>query len=120
MILGDHRKRDKPHWADFNLAMAYESLDAEKCGKCGVPAWHAFSEDSRIAFELAEHECYSCAHKESAEEKMKDKEKNKPGVTRYVKPVPEEGFKELPSRAEFQLQMLAKAEKERAKQTVVE
>lgn len=120
MILGDHRKREKPHWADFVLAMAFESLEAEKCGKCGVPAWYAFSEDSRIAFELAEHECHSCAHKERAEEKMKDKEKNKPGVTRYVKPVPEEGFEELPTRADFQESMLAKALKEQTKKPVVQ
>lgn len=116
MILGDHTKRDKPHWADYVLAMAYESLDAEKCGKCGVPAWWAFSEDNRIAFEVAEHECHACAHKETAEEKLPDKAKNKPGVTRYVKPVPEEGFDDLPSRADFQESMLKKALKEAKKE----
>ena len=94
------------------LAVAYETLDAEKCGKCGVPAWHAFSEDNRIAFAMDEHTCHSCAHKEAEDEKVK---KEKPGVTRFVKAVPEEGFEELPSRSEFQEQMLAKALKEATK-----
>lgn len=114
MILGDHRKRDKPHWADYVLAVAYESLDAEKCGKCGVPAWWAFSEDSRIAFDIGEHECHACAHQERADGKLKDKDK-KPGVTRYVKPVPEEGFDELPTRQDFQESMLKKALREAKK-----
>lgn len=91
--------------------MAYESLDAEKCGKCGVPAWYAFSEDNRIAFKLDEHECHSCAHKERTEKNMKDAEKDKPGVTRFVVPIPEEGFKELPTRKDFQEAMLKKANK---------
>ena len=109
MIIGKHKDRDKPHAADFVLATAFEVLDSEKCGKCGVPAWHAFSEDSSIAFAMAEHVCYACEHKEKEDEKVK---KEKPGVTRYVKAVPEEGFEELPTRAEFQKQMLAKAAKE--------
>lgn len=114
MILGDHTKRDKPHWADYVLAVAFESLESEKCGKCGVPAWYAFSEDSRIAFELAEHECHSCAHKETKEKKMKDAERDKPGVTRYVKPVPEEGFEALPTRQDFQESMLKKMLREQS------
>jgi hypothetical protein len=88
------------------LAVAFETLESEKCGKCGVPAWHAFSEDATIAFEMDEHECHACAHKDKADEKVK---KEKPGVTRFVKAVPEDGFDELPSRGDFQEQMLAKA-----------
>jgi hypothetical protein len=105
MILGVHKDRDKPHWADFVLATAFESIEAEKCGKCGVPAWHAFSEDPTIEFAMDEHVCHSCTHKEKADEKVK---KEKPGVTRFVKAVPVEGF-ELPTRATFQEQMIAKA-----------
>lgn len=106
MILGDHRKRDKPHSADYVLALAYETIESEKCGKCGVPAWYAFSEDSAIAFEMDEHTCHSCAHKEAADKKVKEE---KPGVTRFVKAVPEDGFDKLPDRRDFQNEMLAKA-----------
>ena len=93
------------------LAVAFETLEAEKCGKCGVPAWHAFSEDNSLTFAMDEHTCHSCAYKEVEDEKVK---KEKPGVTRFVKAVPEEGF-ELPSRSDFQEQMLAKALKEATK-----
>lgn len=112
MILGKSKDRNKPHAADFVLAMAFETLEAEKCGKCGVPAWWAFSEDNSIAFAMDEHTCHSCAHKEKEDEKVK---KEKPGVTRFVKAVPEEGFDELPSRKSFQESMLAKALKESKK-----
>lgn len=111
MILGVHKDRNKPHWADFVLATAYESIESEKCGKCGVPAWYAFSEDTSIAFDMDEHVCHACEHKEKADEKVK---KEKPGVTRFVKAVPEEGF-ELPTRASFQEQMIAKAVKDMKK-----
>ena len=109
MILGVHKDRNKPHWADFVLATAFESLEAEKCGKCGVPAWHAFSEDPTIAFAMDEHTCYACEHKEKIDKKVKEE---KPGVTRFVKAVPEEGFTELPTRAKFQEDMIAKAIKD--------
>lgn len=111
MIIGKPKDRDKPHEADFVLAMAFETLEAEKCGKCGVPAWWAFSEDSRVAFDMDEHECHACAHKEKEDKKVKEE---KPGITRYVKAVPEEGF-ELPTRTEFQEDMLKKALKEASK-----
>lgn len=109
MILGDHKKRDKPHWADYVLAVAYETHESEKCGKCGVPAWYAFSEDNSLAFAMDEHTCHSCAYKEVEDKKVKEE---RPGVTRFVKAVPEEGF-ELPTRRDFQEQMLAKALKEK-------
>lgn len=112
MILGVHKDRNKPHWADFVLATAFESLEAEKCGKCGVPAWYAFSEDSTIEFEMDEHTCWACEHKEKADKKVKEE---KPGVTRFVKAVPIQGVKELPSRASFQESMIAKAIKEQEK-----
>lgn len=112
MILGDHAKRDKPHWADFVLAMAYESLEAEKCGKCGVPAWWAFSENNTIEFAMDEHKCEACAHKDAADKKVKEE---KPGITRFVKAVPMEGM-ELPTRADFQAEILKKALKEAEKE----
>lgn len=107
--MGDAKKRDQPHPLDYSLAVAFETLDSEKCGKCGLPAWHAFSEDNSIEFEMDEHKCHACEYKEKADEKVK---KEKPGVTRFVKAVPVEGFEHLPSRHDFQVMMLAKALKE--------
>lgn len=106
MIIGDYKKQQKPHWGDYVLATAFESLEAEKCGKCGVPAWHAFSENNTIEFAMDEHECHACAHKDKEDKKVKEE---KPGITRYVKAVPVEGF-ELPTRKDFQAEMLKKAE----------
>jgi predicted nucleic-acid-binding Zn-ribbon protein len=110
MIIGDHKKRDKPHWADYALALAYETLESEKCPKCGVPAWHAYSENNAIAFEHDHIDCQSCAYDE-----MNSKGKKKrPGRTEYVKAIPEEGC-ELPDRKDFQQEMLAKALKQKEK-----
>lgn len=111
MIIGKHKDRDKPHEADYVLATAYETLEAEKCGRCGVPVWWAFSEDSTIEFKMDEHTCHACAHKE-ADDKKRSKQEPKAGVTRFVKAAPVEGFTELPSRADFQESMVAKAVKE--------
>ena len=113
MIIGDHRKRDKPHWADYALATAYETLESEKCPKCAVPIWFAYSENNAIDFEHDHIDCQSCAWDEQNTRKG---EKPRPGRTKYVKAVPVEGM-ELPTRADFQLEMielaLKKAEKEK-------
>lgn len=87
----------KHHEADYNFAHAVHVLTEEKCPKCGVPIWHAYSEDTSIAFKLRDISCYACAHKE---DETKD-EKEEPGVTKVVYPVPEEGFDKLPSRGDF-------------------
>ena len=115
MIVGDHRKRDKPHWLDYALALAYETVEQEKCPKCGVPAWYAYSENNAIAFEHDHIDCEACKYDEQNTSKN---EKKKPGQTKYVKAVPEEGC-ELPSRSDFQKEMLAKAAKEKAKKEPV-
>lgn len=111
MIVGDHRKRDKPHWLDYALALAYETIESEKCPKCGVPVWHAYSENNVIEFEHDHIDCQSCMWDE---QNTHAKERKKPGRTKYVKPVPVEGC-ELPTRADFQKEMLEKAEKAKAK-----
>jgi hypothetical protein len=111
MIMGDHRKRDKPHWMDYALALAYETVESEKCQKCGVPAWYAYSENNAIAFEMDHIDCEACAFDE---QNNSSKERKRPGRTKYVKAVAEEGF-ELPTRADFQKEMLQKAEREKAK-----
>lgn len=113
MIMGDHRKRDKPHWLDYALALAFETVEQEKCPKCGVPIWHAYSENNAIGFEHDHIDCQSCLFDEQNTSKS---EKKKPGRTKYVKAVPEEGC-ELPSRQDFQKEMLAKQAKLKEKQS---
>lgn len=111
MIAGDHRKRDKPHWMDYALALAFETVEAEKCPKCGVPAWHAYSENNTIEFEMDHIDCEACKFDE---QNNSAKERKRPGRTKYVKAIPAEGC-ELPSRADFQKEMTEKAEKAKAK-----
>lgn len=87
-----------------------DTLDGEKCGHCGVPAWHAYSDDNTIEFKRKEIKCEACAHegRESKDEKLD------PGVRMVVYAVPEEGF-ELPTRQDFYQRLHAKAELEAIK-----
>lgn len=87
----------KHHPMDYVFAMACAALERERCTKCGVAAWHAYSTDNSIAFHDEEITCYGCAHREETE---KDKELD-PGTSIVVSPVPEEGFDKLPNRADF-------------------
>jgi hypothetical protein len=111
MIIGDHRKRDKPHWADYALATAYETIENEKCPKCGVPIWYAYSENGAIDFEHDHIDCESCKFDEQNTPKKK-----KPGRTLFVKPIPAEGCEALPTRADFQMEMIARVLKKQAKE----
>lgn len=88
--------------------MAVQMLDDEKCPKCGVPVWWAYSEDNSISFELDHIDCYACAHQKQEEEGIK---KETPGRTNFVRPVPEAGFDSLPTRADFVQQQIKKAER---------
>lgn len=115
MILGDHKKRDKPHWMDYNLAIAYETIEMEKCPKCGVPIWWAYSEDNTIKFEHEHIDCESCKFDEQEKEKLRKNKQEVQGRTLFVKAVPEDGFDALPTRADFQKEMMAKTLKEKEK-----
>lgn len=110
--MGNHKKRDKPHKFDYALALAYETIDSEKCQKCGVPIWLAYSENPAIAFEHEHIDCWSCAFDEAETKNIKNP---KPGRTLFVNPVLEEGFESLPTRSEFQAEMIAKALKKMEK-----
>lgn len=80
------RKKKQRHWEpyDYTLALAIELLDRERCKKCGVEGWHAYSENSEIAFKIQEHTCYACAHLEEHEDKQSDSKTKKFGVTEMV------------------------------------
>jgi hypothetical protein len=109
-ILRQAKNPRKHHPADYAFAVAVETLEGEKCGHCGVPAWHAYSDDNTIAFKRREIRCEACAHegRESKDEKLE------PGVRKIVYAVPEEGFEEqgLPSRRDFYERLHRKAELE--------
>lgn len=83
------REKKQRHWKpyDFTIAMALELLDRERCKKCGVEGWHAFSENSEIAFKIEEHNCYACAHLEEYEDKQSNSKAKKFGVTEMVRAV---------------------------------
>lgn len=112
--MGDHRKRDKPHWADYCLALAYETIESEKCGKCGVPIWWAFSENPEIDFEHEHIDCEACAWDEAAKKKIKNP---KDGRTSIVRAIPIEGSDKLPTRSDFQEEMMERARKKLEKKS---
>lgn len=88
--------------------MAVNILDNEKCPKCGVPSWWAYSTDNAIDFKTHEQVCHACEHKEL--EEAKTKVKPRAGSTRFVKAVAVDGC-ELPTRRDFgeRLQLEAEA-----------
>ena len=83
------KKKKQRHWEtwDYGLAEAINTLDAEKCRKCGSDAAVAFNEDANIQFEIEEHTCHACAFQEQYDDKKSDKDKKKFGTTEFVKPV---------------------------------
>ena len=87
----------KHHPADYNFALAVDIIESERCGHCGVPAWHAYSDDNTITFKRKEIKCEACAFEaqESKDEKLE------PGVRKVVYAVPEEGFERLPGRMDY-------------------
>lgn len=83
------KEKKQRHWEvwDYGLAEAAQRLSNERCKKCGVEAWHAYSENAEIAYAIDTHECHSCAYLESHEDKKSDKDKKDFGVTEMVKAV---------------------------------
>jgi hypothetical protein len=95
----------KHHWSDYAFAFAVKTLEEEKCPRCGLSIWHAYSEDNRFTFECEDVTCYSCQHKEEEEERERENNKGSAskGTTKMVRLVPEKGFEDtpMPSRAGF-------------------
>lgn len=114
MIMGNHKKRDKPHQFDYALASAYETIESEKCPKCAVPIWLAYTENQAVAYEHKHIDCWSCAFDEAETKNIKNP---KPGRTLYVNPIVEEGYEALPTRADFQEELMLKYMKEAEKQS---
>lgn len=112
------KEKKQRHWEpyDYTIAMAIEILDRERCKKCGVEGWHAYSENSEIAFKIEEHTCYACAHLEEHEDKQSNSKAKKYGVTEMVRPIhvddeySEKGAPpaQLPTRSEWLQEMQKK------------
>lgn len=83
------KEKKQRHWEpyDYTIALAIEILDRERCKKCGVEGWYAYSENSEIAFKIEEHTCYACAHLEEHEDKQSNSKTKKYGITEMVRPV---------------------------------
>lgn len=111
MLMNNHKKLKTPHKWDAALAMAYETIEKEKCPKCGVPVWYAYSENNAIAFKHDHIECHSCAFDEVESKKIKNPQ---PGRTLFVVPVLEEGFDTLPTREDYHNELMAKVAKEQS------
>lgn len=109
IMLGRKKKQRYFEHYDYALAVAMEILDDEKCPKCGLPAWHAYSENNAIGFELDHITCHSCEFKELEEKKNKDEDH--PGRTVFVKAYSEVEGEPLPGRRDFQEEVIRKAEK---------
>jgi len=68
-ILGtDRTKWNK--W-DILVAEAYEIVQREKCGQCGLPIWICRSDDEDIQFSIKRDTCHAIATKERYEKKQK-------------------------------------------------
>jgi len=98
-IIRGAKNPHKHHPADYNFAHAVQTLMEEKCPKCGVPIWWAFSSSSEIDYKLKTITCFGCQHKEiSGEEELK------PGESQVVYAVPaddEDPEAVLPSRRDY-------------------
>lgn len=113
-VIRNAKNPHKPHRMDYVVAQACKILDDEKCPKCGVPTWHAYSTDNTIAFHVEDITCQSCAEKERVEEAEGEKDK-KHGATKVVSAIPEEGFDDLPTRMQFFELMAKEAEIKQAR-----
>lgn len=57
MIMGTQPRDDWDEF-DFLLLEAYQILEDERCGQCGLPVWICKNEDSDIRIELEDDTCF--------------------------------------------------------------
>jgi hypothetical protein len=90
--------------SDHKLAVAYSTLEAETCDKCGNPIWLCRTTDERVEFEVKKYRCFATAEIEQREEKWRKQNKKgdrlKPGEYEYAVPKTRSGAS-LPSREDF-------------------
>lgn len=79
LMLNDRQPSDGWSVVDKKLAIAFQILEDETCGDCGIPIWIGHSDEEDILFEIKSRVCYSCAEIENQREKAESrKNKRKP------------------------------------------
>ena len=58
IILGKNSNKPWDKW-DILLAKAYQIMEAERCGQCGLPRWICYNDDSDILFDIEEDTCFA-------------------------------------------------------------
>lgn len=87
LILNDKQPSDGWSSIDKKLAIAFQILEDETCGDCGVPVWVGHSEDKNASFEIKSRVCYACAEIENTkerEENRRNKRKPTKGKKRFI------------------------------------
>ncbi|MGN6654580.1 MAG: hypothetical protein ACTHJ9_04475 [Rhodanobacter sp.] len=93
------------------FASAAKQIAEERCGRCGTPAWWAYSADQNISFDLEDHTCHACAAIETAEEAQKERPKGTHKIARVAPVTYKDGTEEpLPTRADFYKALMKEAE----------
>ena len=108
LILNGRQPSDGWSATDKKLAIAFQILEDETCGDCGIPIWLGHNDDENIVFEIKSRVCYSCAQVEKDREKKetrKNKRKDDKGEKNFIQQ--REGSA-TPSRQEYYLQEAAK------------
>lgn len=88
MIL--HTQPSKP-WNkhDFLILEAYQILEDERCGQCGLPRYICHSEDNEVRFRIEEDTCAAMVDKEAYEEQKRGSNSDyKPPLGTRLHPVP--------------------------------
>jgi hypothetical protein len=67
LILGKDSRKPWGKW-DLLIAEAYQILQSERCGQCGLPIWICHSEDSDIEFDLIDDTCFATRERETVQE----------------------------------------------------
>lgn len=75
-ILGKDSRKPWGKW-DILLAEAYQILQDERCGHCGLPRYICHNTSERIQFRIAEDECVVVEKKNSWMKSWESKKENK-------------------------------------------
>lgn len=78
MILGeDNRKAWSP--LDVLVMQAYQIIEDERCGQCGLPRWLCKNADPRLQVRVKIDDCYA-SQEVKKEEERRSKDDDKSGV----------------------------------------
>lgn len=101
LILGRDSRKPWDKW-DLLLAEAYQIMEAERCGQCGLPRWICHNEDSDIWFDIDQDTCFAKRELEELQDRQPKDYKAPTGT--QMKPTPmrfSKGEFDLVLREEF-------------------